>query len=74
MANDLDKQIATLDRAMASGVLTVESPDTGRVTYRSYDEMRRVRADLIARRDAASGDLSRPRRTRQVVITGRSGW
>ncbi|WP_019905701.1 hypothetical protein [Methylobacterium sp. 77] len=74
MANDLDKQIATLDRAMASGVLTVESPDTGRVTYRSYDEMRRVRADLVARRDAANGNPFGRRRTSQVVITCRSGW
>jgi hypothetical protein len=74
MAENFDKQIATLDRAMASGVLTVESADTGRITYRTYDEMRRARADLVARRDAALGTLSGRRRTSRVVVSGRSGW
>lgn len=74
MAENFDKQIATLDRAMASGVLTVESADTGRITYRTYDEMRRARADLIARRDATAGNPNGHRRTSRIVVSGRSGW
>lgn len=76
MAQNLDKQIADLRRAMASGVLTVESADTGRVTYRSYAEMRQALSDLRqlkAAEDASTGAPG-PRRTRQVVTTGRSGW
>lgn len=76
MAENLDKQIVSLRRAMASGVLTVESADTGRVTYRSYTEMRQALGDLQqlkAAEDAKAGTIG-PRRTRQVVTTGRSGW
>ncbi|MGE7417816.1 phage head-tail joining protein [Methylobacterium tarhaniae] len=70
-------QLVKLDAAMASGVLTVEGADnTGRVTYRSYAEMRQARADLVRRiadmEASAGGTVAR--RTRQVVMTGRSGW
>ncbi|WP_018261897.1 phage head-tail joining protein [Methylobacterium sp. WSM2598] len=70
-------QLAKLDRAMASGVLTVEQADNaGRTTYRSYAEMRLARADLVRRINDFAGALygGAPRRTRQVVMTGRSGW
>lgn len=70
-------QLVKLDAAMASGVLTVEGADnTGRVTYRSYAEMRQARADLVRRivdMEASAGGAV-ARRTRQVVMTGRSGW
>ncbi len=71
-------QLASLDRAMGSGVLTVEQADNGgRTTYRSYAEMRQARADLVRRIDTLAASLpggAVPRRTRQVVTTGRSGW
>ncbi|ACL58759.1 phage head-tail joining protein [Methylobacterium nodulans] len=74
----LRAQLAKLDRAMASGVLTVEQADNaGRITYRSYAEMRQARADLVRRigdLEMQSGGVSRRRRTRQVVMTSRSGW
>lgn len=72
----LRAQLVGLDDAMASGVLTVEDADSGRITYRTYVEMRQARADLALRiRDLEGtlGPLLRPR-TRQVVMTGRSGW
>lgn len=73
----LRRQLATLDQAMASGVLTVEGADgTVRVTYRSYAEMREARSDLSRRISAlaASAGTLVVRRTRQVVITGRNGF
>ncbi|ACL60603.1 phage head-tail joining protein [Methylobacterium nodulans] len=73
----LRAQLAKLDRAMASGVLTVEQADNaGRITYRSYAEMRQARADLMRRISDLEVSVSgaAPRRTRQVVMTGRSGW
>ncbi|KQO76436.1 hypothetical protein [Methylobacterium sp. Leaf88] len=76
MAANIDKQIAALENAMASGALRVEAPDAATITYRSYDEMRQALSDLQGRKaaaDAASGGLVR-RRTRQIVTTGRSGW
>ncbi|SFV06072.1 hypothetical protein SAMN02799631_04348 [Methylobacterium sp. 174MFSha1.1] len=67
-----------LRAAMTSGVLTVEGADnTGRVTYRTYPEMRQALRDLdrdIADLATAIGEGSGVRRTRQVVMTGRSGW
>ncbi|SFM76195.1 phage head-tail joining protein [Methylobacterium pseudosasicola] len=73
---NLRNQLAALDGAMASGVLTLEDNDTGRITYRSYAEMRQARADLLVRMRDLELELSPvvPRRTRQVVMTGRSGW
>jgi hypothetical protein len=72
----LRRQLAALDKAMASGVLTVEGPDTGRVTYRSYAEMRAARSDLLQRiREAeatATGVMPR-RRARRIVLIGASG-
>lgn len=73
----LRRQLADLDRAMASGILTVESPDTGRMTYRSYSEMRAARSDLLARiRELAiSVEGETPRRqSRRIVVMGRSGF
>jgi hypothetical protein len=73
----LRRQLVVLDQAMGSGVLTVEGADgTGRVTYRSYAEMRDARADLNKRISAlaASTGVLAVRRTRQVVITGRNGF
>lgn len=74
MAVDLNAQIENLRNAMASGVLTVEDADTGRVTYRTYAEMRQALSDLLARQAAEAPTTIGPRRTRQVVMTGRSGW
>lgn len=69
--------LVALDRAMGSGVLTVERPDAGRVTYRSYAEMRSARSDLMRRIQEAeamtSGAVARPK-TRRVVMLGRSGF
>ncbi|SFG92794.1 phage head-tail joining protein [Methylobacterium gossipiicola] len=76
MAVTIDKQIAALETAMASGALRVEAPDAATITYRSYDEMRRALGDLRLRKAAqetAAGQI-RPRRTRQIALTGRSGW
>ena len=64
MAAYTDKQRDALRAAIASGALTVEGADIGRVTYRSLDEMQRalsmVEAGLAAqnagRRCAASPD------------------
>ena len=72
----LKAQLVSLDGAMASGVLTLEDADTGRITYRNYPEMRQARADLMTRIRELELELSPvvPRRTRQVVMTGRSGW
>ncbi|WP_279358183.1 phage head-tail joining protein [Methylobacterium indicum] len=73
----LRTQRVKLRAAMASGVLTVEGADnTGRVTYRSYDEMKKALRDLdrdIAALVVATGGTV-VRRTTQVVMTGRSGW
>ncbi|MCJ2009796.1 phage head-tail joining protein [Methylobacterium sp. J-092] len=75
MAAYTDKQRDALRAAIASGALTVEGADIGRVTYRSLDEMQRalsmVEAGLAAQN--AAGGVPR-RRTRQVVVVGRSGW
>lgn len=72
----LRKQLSALDNAMSSGVLTVESADTGRVTYRTYGEMRQARGDLMLRVRAleARVDGTAARSPRQVVVVGRSGW
>ena len=73
----LRAQLAKLDRAMASGVLTVEQADNaGRITYRDYPHMRMARADLVRRINdlVASMPGGAPRRTRHVVMTSRSGW
>lgn len=74
MAIDLTAQIVALQNAMASGVLTVEDADTGRITYRTYAEMRQALSDLLARQAEENADGFRPRRTRQIVMIGRSGW
>ncbi|MFH6783591.1 MULTISPECIES: phage head-tail joining protein [Methylobacterium] len=73
----LRAQRVKLRVAMASGVLTVEGADnTGRVTYRTYDEMKKALRDLdrdiTALVVATGGTVVRP--ARQVVMTGRSGW
>lgn len=73
----LRRQLAALDKAMASGVLTVEGPDTGRVTYRSYGEMRAARSDLLRRireTEAAATGVAPRRRARRIVLIGTSGF
>lgn len=70
-------QLASLDRAMASGALTIEQADNGgRTTYRSYAEMQQARRDLSRRIDGLDAALSgtRRRRTRRVVMVGGSGF
>lgn len=74
MADDLTTQIANLRDAMASGVLTLRDGDNGLITYRTYAEMRQALSDLLARQAAQAPVVPGPRRTRQVVMTGRSGW
>lgn len=73
----LRRELAGLERAMSGGVLTVEGPDTGRVTYRSYGEMRAARSDLLRRireaEAAATGVIPR-RRARRIVLIGTSGF
>jgi len=74
----LRAQAVKLRGHMASGILTVEGADgTGRVTYRSYAEMRTALGVLSQQISALSaqveGAISR-RRTNQIVITSRSGW
>lgn len=70
-------QLASLDRAMASGALTIEQADNGgRTTYRSYAEMQQARRDLSRRIDGLDATLSgtRRRRTRRVVMIGTGGF
>ncbi|KQP02650.1 hypothetical protein [Methylobacterium sp. Leaf93] len=74
MADDLDKRIANLKRSMSSGVLRVESADTGSATYRGYDEMRQALSDLERQKAAQEAAAGGRRRTRQIVTTSRSGW
>ncbi len=73
----LGRELASLDKAMGSGVLTVEGPDTGRVTYRSYDEMRSARSDKLRQlrdAEALAAGVPRRRRTRRIVMVGVSGF
>lgn len=70
-------QLASLDRAMASGALTIEQADNGgRTTYRSYAEMQQARRDLSRRIDGLDATLTgtRRRRARRVVMVGGSGF
>ncbi len=70
-------QLASLDRAMASGALTIEQADNGgRTTYRSYAEMQQARRDLSRRIDGLDATLTgtRRRRTRRVVMIGTGGF
>lgn len=76
IATRLRRQLAALVKAMGSGVLTVEGPDTGRVTYRTYAEMRSARSDLLRQiREAEAAVAGTPprRRTRRIVVIGASG-
>ena len=73
----LRMQLANLDRAMASGALTIEQADNGgRTTYRSYAEMQQARRDLSRRIDGLDATLSGTprRRTRRVVMIGIGGF
>ena len=70
-------QLASLDRAMASGALTIEQADNGgRTTYRSYAEMQQARRDLSRRIDGLDATLTgtRRRRARRVVMIGTGGF
>lgn len=84
MADDLASQIDRLRRQISklqdnlfSGVVTVESPDGGRVTYHTYAEKRQALSlanQVLNGLLAQQGGSTPPRRTRQVVMMGRSGW
>ncbi|CAO4171031.1 phage head-tail joining protein [Methylorubrum extorquens] len=69
-------QLAQLRSVKASGVVRTEANGDS-VTYQPAADLRRAESDLlreISELEAqAGGNLSR-RRTRQVVMTGRSGW
>lgn len=72
----LRRQLSELERQMGSGVVTVESPDGGRVTYHSYAEKQTARSDLLRRireAEATASGTPRRRRTRRVVMIGASG-
>ncbi len=72
----LRRELAALDKTMRSGVLTVEGPDAGRVTYQPYAEMRSARSDLlrdVQTAEAAASGAPPRRRTRRVVMIGTSG-
>ena len=74
----LRSQLVKLDQAMASGVRRVDGADgTGGITYGTYVEMRQARSDLVTKiyaLEVTLGVAAGPRRTRQIVTTGRSGW
>ncbi len=60
-----------LKKAIASGVLTVEQ-NGNRVTYRSMAELQSALANVERELAAAVG--SGVRRTRQIILSGRSGF
>ena len=68
---ELEAVRSRLKRAMASGVLTVDSHTQGRITYRSLAEMEIALGRLDA--EMAVDEVGFVR-TRRVVITGRSGF
>ncbi|UMY16649.1 hypothetical protein MMB17_18480 [Methylobacterium organophilum] len=73
----LRAELARLNTAMGSGVLTVEQADNGgRTTYRSYAEMQKARSDLSRRIGNLDASLSGAvrRRTHRFVLVGRSGF
>lgn len=59
---DYASKIATLEAAIASGELTVES-DGDRVTYRSMAELMQARDYFAAQQAAAEGGSRRPATT-----------
>ena len=64
-------QRTRLKRAMASGVLKVESQTQGLIQYRTMAEMEKALARLDAEIDGGDPLFVR---TRRVVLTGRSGF
>lgn len=74
MAGYTEKQRDALKRAIASGALTVESPDTGRITYRSLAEMRQALAMIERDLAGQQNNATRRRRTRAIVMSGSGGW
>ena len=58
------EQLGKLEQAIADGVLSVRHSDGTSVTYQSLDQMRRVRADMLAEIQASAG--TRRRRTMRV--------
>ena len=60
-----------LKRAMASGVLKVESQTQGMIQYRTMTEMEAALARLDTEIDGSDPTFVR---TRRVVFTGRSGF
>ena len=66
LQQDLDK----LDKAIGSGVLTVDSHIHGRITYRDMPSMMAARAFLLNK----IAGLTNTGVTRRIVVTGRSGF
>lgn len=60
-----------LKRAIASGILTVDHPQVGRVTYRDLPQLQRALSTVEAELSLAI-DPAPP--TRRVVVTTRSGF
>ena len=58
---ELQQRLALLDAAIQSGEKTIQSPNGGSVTYRSLDEMKEARRDIVAQ-------LSPVRRRKAVTM------
>lgn len=71
----LQDDLSQLDRAIASGVRTVESHTQGKTTYRDMAEMMTARGFLTGKIAAILGVVAPVApQTRRVVINGRSGF
>lgn len=76
MAANIDKQIADLERILASGVERAEAPDAVTLSYRKYDDLRKElsRLYMVKAAGASTSGSVTTRRTRQIVTRSRSGW
>ena len=66
-----------LKAAIASGTLEVETPDSGRVRYRTLSELREALTLVeteLANQEAGQNGIRRPRPLRRLVVNGRSGF
>lgn len=66
------KQIDSLKQAIASGALTVDYPERGRITYRSLSEMRQILLDM--EKEVAAAAAPGRTRTRRIVMTSTGGF
>lgn len=57
--------LVAIDAAIASGAMKVRYPDGSEITYRTLDEMERVRARILA--DVAPATIAPPNRA--VLVT-----